>query len=216
MAILHRKVTAIADDGTSDVGSNEWNENHNMRLEGIVPGQRRTAAAARYYIAGSWGASALAAGVAWVTNTQRAFPFIPARDGQIDQVLAEVTTLGTSGRMGIYSDDGNCKPGALLSESSTGAVALSVGVKTWAFAQNVVGGELYWISQNVSGTPVFRSVAVADAIPILGWPATLGAVAAGNGWQQTRVLAALAAWGSGGSAEVILNAVVPAFAVRIA
>jgi hypothetical protein len=215
--ITHRKVVATADDGTSDVRPSNWNDDHSIIFDGVLPGLRRTAAADRYYPAGMYGGSALVAGVAWVTNTQRAFPFIPARDCTVDLIIANVTTAGTSGRMGIYSDDGNCHPGALLAESTTGAVSLTTGVKSWAFATIALkGGTLYWISCNLTGTPVMVSIAVADALPIIGHAATLasGAVA-GNGWQQTRTLAALAAWGTGGSLETILSAVVPAFGVRV-
>jgi hypothetical protein len=116
------------------------------------------------------GGGALVAGTAWVTNTQRAFPFIPARDCTVDLIIANVTTAGTSGRMGIYSDDGNCHPGALLAESTTGAVSLTTGVKSWAFATVALkGGTLYWISCNLTGTPVMNSVALSDALPILGF-----------------------------------------------
>jgi hypothetical protein len=214
--IKHRRTVAAADDGTSEVGSNEWNDDHTIQLEGVLPGMRRGATADRYYVAGMTGGSALIAGAAWVTNTQRAFPFIPARDCTVDLILANVTTAGTSGRMGIYNDDGNCHPGTLLAESTSAAVSLTTGVKSWAFATVALkGGTLYWISCNLTGTPVMNSVALSDALPILGFASTLTAVPPGNGWQQTRTLAALADWGSGGSLETILNAAVPAFAVRV-
>lgn len=218
MAVKHRFASAIADSAdVALVRPSNWNDTHALEIEGIVPGIRRGTVADRYYVAGMTGGGALAAGVAWVTNTQRAFPFIPARDCTLNAVLIDVSTAGTAGRMGIYEDDGNCHPGNLLSESSTGQLSLTpAAVKTFVFNQALVGGTLYWISLNLTGTPVLRSVAISDALPILGFAATLGAVAPGNGWQQTRTLAALAAWGTGGSAEVIVNAVVPAFACRVA
>lgn len=215
MGIKHSATVATADDGTSEVGSNEWNADHALQIEGIVAGMRRGSAGGRYYIAGQWGGSPLGAGVAYVTNTLRAFPFIPARDCTVDQILAEVTTTGTSSRVGIWNDDGNCHPGTLLAESTSGAVSLTpAAVKTYAFATVALkGGTLYWVGLAATGVPVFRSVVVGDANPILGMPATLGAVSPGNGWQTNFTLAALGTWTA--SSEVVLNAAVVALAVRV-
>jgi hypothetical protein len=63
MSVTHRRVVVAADDGTSEVGSNEWNDDHSIILDGVLPGYRRGATADRYYVAGMAGGGALVAGV---------------------------------------------------------------------------------------------------------------------------------------------------------
>lgn len=74
-------------------------------------------------------------------------PFILSSTKTIDEIVCEVTVAGTAGsviRMGIYSDNGNVFPGALLIDAGTVA-GDTVAVKTIVINQVMQPG-LYWLA----------------------------------------------------------------------
>ncbi len=70
-----------------------------------------------------------------------------ARSGTIDVVAVEVSTLGASStvRLGVYADNGNGRPGALVADYGTVATT-STGVKTIDVNTTVIPGRTYWFA----------------------------------------------------------------------
>ena len=97
-----------------------------------------------------WYGSFLACGapttVATTTGFLLATPFVLSSAKTMDEIVVNVTVAGTAGsviRVGIYSDNGNCFPGALLLDAGT-VTGDTVAVKTITINQVMPAG-LYWL-----------------------------------------------------------------------
>lgn len=127
--------------------------------------------------------------------------------GTIDRIGIEVTAAGEAGsviRLGVYSDDGTGKPGALLLDAGTVPGDGATGFKELTIDQ-ILGADLYWlvhVNQLCPTTaPTVRSMTSATAP--LGDTTALNMSNPGgrNGYQKTAVIGALpATWGPTGSA----------------
>jgi hypothetical protein len=136
--------------------------------------------------------------VAQVANTIRAFPFRVNKTVTVTQLRVEVTTLlaAATFRLGLYSDNGQAYPGALLAGSDTIAFdASAVGVKpVQTFAPPIVlKPGLYWLAVNNSGTPTLRGVAVGAIDPVLGHNPIGGASSNYTGYSAALAFGALPA-----------------------
>lgn len=119
--------------------------------------------------------TATALGAAALTaNTLTAIPFIAPRTITVDRIGVNVTTLAAlkSIRLGVYIDNGNLYPGALLLDAGTVSTTLT-GVKSRSINQQLYKNTLYWLSLVSDGTPSVRLALVASIIPILGYDNTL-------------------------------------------
>lgn len=128
-------------------------------------------------------------------NNLRASPFVITKTTTIDQMAINVTAAGASSniRVGIYADDGNMYPGALIVDAGSASTA-STGVKTYSTNLPVtLNSGLYWLASVGNGTaPTIRAIAATGVIPVLGLDSTLG-TAWGTGWQVAFTFAALPA-----------------------
>ena len=123
--------------------------------------------------------TALTTGAPTVNNL-RAIPFVVSKVITIDQMAINVTTVGAGGtgnaRIGIYEDNGNSYPGALIVDAGTN-ITTSTGVKTFTTGLPVtLDPGLYWlvyVHNNTTTAPTIRSFAVASLIPVLGYASTL-------------------------------------------
>ena len=171
----------------------------------------------RWYIGGLVGATAIGAGAALVTNTLYATPFIASDIVTVNSLGVNVSTgVGsTAVRLGIYKDDGNLYPGALVAEISTQPST----VTTATFASGTFSSSpilqpgLYWLVINTSGAPNLKTVAVAGAMPILGIDNTAATTAFGLGWSVARTYAAL---GTPFTASGAVLTTIPAIYIRLA
>jgi hypothetical protein len=218
MSITHKFISgkAAAADATVVDGPN-WDDDHKFNVASeIVLGGRIGVTPNRYYVANCNGGTALGT-VASVANSMWAVPFVPSEDCSIDTILIEVTTLlAGNARVGVYSDDGNLHPNALLGESTTGSVSNgTVGVKTFSFTTPVAlkGGTTYWLALATSVAVTLRAVPVASAVNVLGFGATVGAVSGGFCWRSSFTFAALPSTFPTTS-EAIIAATFPAIAAR--
>ncbi|NDB92862.1 MAG: hypothetical protein EB167_09255 [Nitrososphaeria archaeon] len=121
--------------------------------------------------------------------------------------------------MGIYRDNGNIYPDALVAGSDVATFDGTAAVKTNTFASPIkLTKGLYWFAwacataataqQTVRGVPV-------GAIPsVLGYVSTMGASGAGTGWTVAFTFGALpSVYPAGGT--VLANSVAPMILVRI-
>lgn len=89
----------------------------------------------------------------------------------VDRIACEVTSAGTTGavvRLGIYEDNGENNPGALLVDAGT-VDATTTGVKELTISQTLEPG-LYWLVAVNQGTPSTTPVlryAASQAVPFL-------------------------------------------------
>lgn len=150
-------------------------------------------------------------------NNLRAIPFVVEKLTTIDQMAINVTTLLTgNARIGIYKDNGNMYPGALVVEATvttqinTGTAGVKVA--TDGLPVTLEPG-LYWLV-HVAGTgaATIRSFAVASMIPLLGRSSALGTPAS-LGWTVAFTYAALPATYPG-SGTLITAVPIPAIFVR--
>jgi hypothetical protein len=200
-----------------DVNSTGWGTDMNTNLDlldriGDLFNFRRIGATAdRWYCAGKLNNAALSTG-APTANVLRAVPFIVPYNTTLDRIAINVTTL-TAGnqRLGIFSDDGNCHPGARLLDAGVVTTG-TTGVKSITISQAVAAGTLLWLVSVGDAAPTVRSLPVTGAMDILGMDNTLG-TAGGIGWSVAYTYAALpATWP--GSDAVITADPVPAIFVR--
>lgn len=134
---------------------------------------------------------------AGTVNVLRAIPFVVSKVMTVDQMAINVTTVGAGGagtaRVGIYADNGNNYPGALVVDAGT-AVTTSTGVKTFTTGLPVdIDPGLYWLAYvhgNSTTAPTVRAFAVASMTPILGYASTLPTNAQ-FGWSVAFTYAAL-------------------------
>jgi hypothetical protein len=213
--IFHRKVSAAADDPSKEVSSDEWNDLHSVDLNFASPGPGRVGTTEnRWYGAGVANATPKTTG-APTANRLRALPLVPDRDCTLEGIACNVTTLLSGNiRLGVYEDNGNLYPGALLYGSGT-VSSNSTGVKSFTgLSVDLKGGELYWAAYASSAAATIRALAVAGCWAILGTDSALG-VAPGVGWDAAFTFAALPnPYPSG--ASVITAVPIPAVFIRAA
>lgn len=152
----------------------------------------------------------------FANGNARAIPLWVPRSLSVDRIGIEVvTTPGSVGaliRLGIYSDDGNGFPGAVLLDAGT-VDPTSTGVKELTINQALTPG-LYWLTAVVQGAPVTTPVmrtTTSGQLQVGGESGTT--ISATNAaYQKTGVTGALPAWGS----TVLLGASAPRVFVRAA
>jgi hypothetical protein len=147
-------------------------------------------------------------------GTLRLAPWVVTRAMAIDRIGAEITTVGEAGsklRLGIYTDNGSCFPGALLLDA--GQIAGdSATVQDLTVSLTLPTG-LYWIGgvvQSAATTqPTVRVVSNwTPPVPISGGTSAPAATAAYVANTQTSVSGAL-------PATFTATAVAGAAAVRV-
>jgi len=201
-----------------DVNSTGWGTLFNLMIDILdrvfdLAGYRRVGATPdRWYPAGMRNCAALTT-VAPTANVLRAYPHIVPYKTTLDKIAINCTTL-TAGkqRLGIYSDDGNCAPGARLldaGEVDTG----TTGVKAIDIAQVIEAGTLLWIVVVGNAAPTLRATPANAGSPILGYDNTLGTDAA-IGWSVALTYAALPATFPNGAAVITAAAAQPAVFLR--
>jgi len=130
-----------------------------------------------------------------VVNTLYAMPLVIAKTMTIDQMAINITSAGAGSnvRCGIYADNGNMYPGALVVDAGANSTA-TPGVKTYTTNLPVILlPGLYWLACVCDGiAPISRGFAVASMIPILGSDSGLG-TAHGFGWSVAFTYATLPA-----------------------
>ncbi len=140
-----------------------------------------------------------------VAATLYAMPLIITKTTTIDSVQINVTTLGSGSavNVGIYADNGNMYPGALIQDFGNQATA-TTGIKTFTTGVplTLLPG-LYWLAFNCSATaPQVSGWAVAQCPPILGTTSAL-TVALGVGWSVAQAAGALPSTYPAGGAAII-------------
>lgn len=119
------------------------------------------------------GGTALA-GSALTAARMYAMPFICPKAITLDQIGVYVSTLSTTtARLGIYADNGNCYPGALLLDAGTIDVT-ATGAKKIAINQALSANTLYWLVIVCAATPAIYCIPVAGVINVLGTSNALG------------------------------------------
>ncbi len=103
-------------------------------------------------------------------------PFVaPARGGTLDRLAIEIISGTGSVRLGLYDSTGptDLTPGTLLVESA--AIAQSgAGMVTHTLSQQLTPGRVYWVAVVTNAAYTIRTVTLARAGTLLGWPATGG------------------------------------------
>jgi len=160
----------------------------------VQPGHRLGTTEDRWYVPGPISSGTLGTNNT-TANRLEAYPFVTTRDMTLDQVIVQVTSAISSSqaRVGMYTDDGNLYPDALLFDTGAFSTATS-GVKQTAISQGITAGTLYWAAIATSHSTVqHRSVQAADMMVILGWPAPSGTTSPqhGFGWFVAHTFAAL-------------------------
>ncbi|MBT9169471.1 MAG: hypothetical protein DDT19_02831 [Syntrophomonadaceae bacterium] len=167
----------------------------------------------QWYTSPNTGA-ALGAG-APTANVLRAIPFIVSKTTTIDQMAISVTTaVAGLARIGIYADNGNNYPGALVVEA-TSVTQIDTGIAGVRIATGglpvVLQPGLYWLAIVGNAAPTIRTFTVASMLPVLGYASTLP-TAASLGWFVTFTYAALpSTFPAGGS---VITTGPPAIFVR--
>lgn len=132
-----------------------------IRLPALAPGQ----AARRYMRLGEWyGAEGANTTIAPANNQLCAEPLEVPETYPFDQIGVEVTVIGNAGsqiRLGVYYDDGNGAPSALLLDAGTVPGDGSTGVKSINIGVTLMRGR-WWlaaVSQNSATTqPTLRAI----------------------------------------------------------
>jgi len=136
------------------------------------------AAADRWYTIPIEGAGLSA--IAIIANSLSAIPFVTPKTITLDRIAVNVTIGAALSniRLGIYIDNGNVYPGALILDAGTVSSAVA-GVKTIVINQQLNKNSLYWLVLLSDGIPTIRSALSAPIINMLGFdntlPATMGA-----------------------------------------
>jgi hypothetical protein len=155
------------------------------------------ATADRTYIAGYNGThNALVATTTLpAINTLFALPFVVAKTTKFDTIRYNVTTTGTgSGRAGIYRDNGNCYPGALIFD--TGAIlSTTTGVKntTITASLQVFQPGLYWLAWECSTTApqIMGLSTLAAMLTLFEVSGTMTVTTSGYGYSVAHTFGAL-------------------------
>lgn len=110
-------------------------------------------------------------------DTIYAVPIILPKQVSVDYIGVYATTAQTGKyvKLGIYTDDGNVYPNALVSGSDSGALSMTgTGVKG-ATISCTIGPGLYWLCVLTDSTSgVLRAINVGGTMPILGYTSSLG------------------------------------------
>lgn len=149
-------------------------------------------------------------------NVLRAIPFIVTKVTTIDQMAINVTTLLAGlARIGIYADNGNNYPGALIVEATsvtqidTGTAGVKIA--TGGLPVTLQPG-LYWLAIVANAASTIRAHVVASMLPVLGYASTLPTTAS-LGWSVALTYAALPTTFTAGGAPIIAIPI-PAVFVR--
>jgi len=156
---------------------------------------------------------------AGTVNVLRAIPFVVSKVMTVDQMAINVTTAGAGGttaaRVGIYADNGNNYPGALVVDAGQVTTMTATGVKTFTTGLPVtLDPGLYWLAyvHSCSTTaPTMRAFSVGSLTPVLGYASTLPTNAQ-FGWSVAFTYAALPDTFTAGGAAITA---VPIWAVYV-
>jgi hypothetical protein len=158
---------------------------------------RKGSTANRRYIAGMLLNSTLVTSTTGPTvNTLYATPLIVTKTTKFDLIEMEVTTLGTGSncRLGVYRDDGNLYPGALIFDSGNISTA-TTGAKSATITSSlqIFQPGLYWLTYENSATvPQVRALpGLSTTIPVLGWLTPFGVATGGLGYSVAHTVGAL-------------------------
>lgn len=131
-------------------------------------------------------------------QTLRLYPWVVEKTLTIDRIGYEIATAGQSAskfRVGIYQDDGNCYPGALLLDAGQGA-ADATGTVSITVSSTALQPGLYWIGgvpQAAATTAPFLRCASNWTPPVNPGQGTSPPVSAFNGFTEASVTGALPA-----------------------
>jgi hypothetical protein len=131
-----------------------------------------------------------------LVNRLYAMPFYVGKTTKFDLICCEITTAGAGSncRLGVYYDDGNCYPGALIFDSGNISSA-TTGEKSATITSSlqVFQPGLYWLTYENSATvPQVRALGSGvSAIPILGWASPFLANLPGNSYDVAHTVGAL-------------------------
>lgn len=119
----------------------------------------------------------------------RAHPFYVPFHTTIDKIAIEITT-GTSGliRLGIYQDDGNGSPSALLVDG--GELTVTAPAVLTSDISLTVSPGLYWLAYSTNTANTARAITGAQTYAV-GFPSTIGNATMANAVQAYRSYAAL-------------------------
>jgi hypothetical protein len=146
-------------------------------------------------------------------NVLRAIPFIVSKETTLDRIAMNVSnSKAGSARLGIYEDNGNLYPSALLLDAGTVDTG-STGSKVLNINQTLTANKLYWLVVVGNNNPTVRCLNPAYMIAVLGVPNTL-ATNPGLGYSVAYGDAALPNNFPNGAA-VINAAPIPAIFVRL-
>lgn len=129
-------------------------------------------------------------------QTLRLYPWVVEKTMTIDRIGFEIATAGQAAskyRVGIYSDDGNCYPGALLLDAGQGAADVATTVPLTVSATVLQPG-LYWIGgvpQSAATTAPFLRCASNWTPPVNPGQGTSPPVSAFFGFSEASVTGAL-------------------------
>lgn len=181
----------IESDGTNWVVLNHYSRPVSF------PGYfRRGSTPNRRFIAGMADYVALITATTGPTvNTLYAMPFPVSRTTKFDTIECEVTTLGSGSnlRMGIYRDDGNLYPGALIFDSGNISAA-STGAKTATITSTlqVFPPGMYWLTYENSATvPLIRCLPGSGYLAVLGYATPFSTTAPGYAYTVAHTVGAL-------------------------
>jgi hypothetical protein len=196
-------------------------------IKGNEPSQtgyyfNKGATANRRYVAGLTiqQIALLTSTTAVAVNTLWAMPFVVQRPTKFDTISAEVTTAGASSnlRLGIYRDNGNLYPGALIFDSGNISGA-TTGVKdsTITASLQILQPGLYWLTYEHSATaPQIRILPGSGYLSL--WPPLLGTTIPGYAYSVAHTVGALPnPYTAGGTLRTAVSAAaaaVPAVGLR--
>ena len=141
-----------------------------------------------------------------VAATMYALPLLISKTTTIDSVQINVTTLGaaSSVNVGVYADNGNMYPGALIQDFGNQATA-TTGIKTFVTGVPItLLPGLYWLVFLCSATaPIVTGWTALSLPPILGISSALTGVALGLGWSVAQAAGPLPSTFTAGGAVVV-------------
>lgn len=153
-----------------------------------------------------------------VVTTLRASPWILSHTITIDKIQAEISTAAnptsTTCRIGIYRDNGQVYPQALVTGSDVGTFTTTAAVKTNTFASPITLQEgLYWMAYTcgtaATTQPTWRALSAGSIPPVLGAVSTMGANNFGTAYTVAFTFAAMPATFPAG-ATILTGATFPA------
>lgn len=153
-------------------------------------------------------------------NTLYAMPFIVARTTKFDTISCEVTSSGAGSeiRLGIYRDNGNLYPGALIFDTGD-ILGTSTGVKdvTITSSLQIFQPGMYWLTYENSATvPQIRILPASGYLAL--WPPLFGTTIPGYAYTVAHTVgAAPDPYTGGGTLRTAVSAVgspVPAVGLR--